>query len=267
MAAGSSGGRFATSSSSASTPPAEAPTTMMSCPSSVGSLRALSLARPSRGCGCGSMSQSYPCRYGPKRATFGRGEIAVHDDSTAFRTMSRTLVEELQAARADRLLVIEAARRERRRGRRLRERSIEARDRSLHITWLLWSGGPARRTPDLIPAAWAVRGDVDEELARAGSATADCAAACLEACLQAEPARRRVLVAIAGVAGTAEERIAKGHGAREAVGLCARFIDASTVFLDGASTPPEICAASAARRCSESCKRALAAMYACPEQA
>ena len=165
--------------------------------------------------------------------------------------------------RADRQLVLEAARRERRRGRMLRDRSIEARDRSLHITWELWIGSSARRTPDRIPIAWTARGDADEELARARAVAADCAAACLEACFAAEPATRRVLATIAGVAATAESRIVSGHGVPEAVGLCARFIDASAATLDRTRTPAEICAASAARRCAESCKRALAAVYAC----
>ncbi len=79
------------------------------------------------------------------------------------------------------LSVVAEARAERRRGRRLRDRAVAARDRNLDLSWRLWSLRALPEPPSIIPLSWDVPPTAAERLEAACLAAEECAEACAAA--------------------------------------------------------------------------------------
>jgi hypothetical protein len=167
---------------------------------------------------------------------------------------------ELQAWRTH---VVAEARAERRRGRRLREVAVAARDQNLDLSWRLWSLMALPEPPSTIPLSWDVPRAASERLEAACVAAGECAEACAAALEGAHGEERRTLASISGVAAYAADFGQVGDPeSRRALSLCVRVIESNSILLDGlGSTTGGALAASSARRCAEECTRALAASY------
>ena len=100
-------------------------------------------------------------------------------DSLDIRVRSIALLEEIAKTRAERERVVEAARAERRRSRRLREESQAWREQSLGHVWDLF-GENATRVPDHVPLEWTEPVALEAALQAALRSAQECAAVCLE---------------------------------------------------------------------------------------
>jgi hypothetical protein len=174
-----------------------------------------------------------------------------------------SVVAAMRELRARQTLVIAEARAERRRGRRLRDRAVAARDRNLDISWRLWSQMALPEAPFTIPLSWEIPWGLSERLDAAWVAAEECAEACAAALPRADGVARRTLASISGVAGFAADcGRAANPESRRALSLCVRVIESNSTVLEGLGvTAGEALAASSARRCAEECSRALAASY------
>src|SRR5262245_27202182 len=167
---------------SASTPPADAPTTMMSCPSSVGSFRRLSLARPTGEYGYGSMvSILFPVGSGISLLISGRPMDLMNDDETAMDEFGRSVIKFAAETRAMRAELVAQARAQRRRGRRLRDQALSVRERNLDLSWRLWSLKVLPEPPSTIPLSWGMPRDAGEQRDAAFDSAEECANACIAA--------------------------------------------------------------------------------------
>ena len=119
-------------------------------------------------------------------------------------------------------------------------------------------GAGLSEAPLTIPVAWDREGRGDELLARARGAADECAKASVAALPGLRGRERRALALVAGVC-----TFVAAHGDRFdselALDLCVRMIETNAAMLDRlGATSRCLLAASAARRCAQSCSRALA---------
>lgn len=186
-------------------------------------------------------------------------------DSVHIRARSIALLEEIAKTRAERERVVEAARAERRRSRRIREESQAWREESLEHAWGLW-GASATGVPDHVPLEWTEPVSLEVALQDALRSAQECAAVCLEVAPSLPRGVRGPLATVFGVSSLAAERLEdEGHDRAATLGLCVRIIDANLRGLDEAGRLTEGVAA-AARSCANRCRRALAALYLCKEE-
>ena len=159
--------------------------------------------------------------------------------------------------------MVAEARAERRRGRRLRDVAVAARDRNLDLSWRLWSLMALPEPPSTIPLSWDVPRAASERLEAACVAAEECAEACAAALQGQHGEERRTLASISGVAAYAADFGRVGDpDSRRALSLCVRVIESNSILLDGLGrTTGGALAASSTRRCAEECSRALAASY------
>ena len=185
------------------------------------------------------------------------------DNETLVKEHARSLVAVARELQARRTRVVAEARAERRRGRRLREVAVAARDRNLDLSWRLWSLMALPEPPSTIPLSWDVPRAASERLEAACVAAGECAEACAAALPGSDGEARRTLASISGVAAYAADFGQVGDPeSRRALSLCVRVIESNSILLDGlGSTTGGALAASSARRCAEECTRALAASY------
>jgi hypothetical protein len=189
----------------------------------------------------------------------------VRRDAKVIQEERRSVVVELaRELRATRAQLVAEARVQRRRGRRLRDRALEARERNLDLSWRLWSLMALPEPPSIIPLSWDLPRDRAERLEAAFSAAEECAKACGRALREIDGQSRRALASIAGACSLAADRGWESHpDMLAALGLCVRVIESNRDALDRAGgVPAGVLAASAARRCAQDCGRALAASYA-----
>jgi hypothetical protein len=174
-----------------------------------------------------------------------------------------SVVDAMRELRARRNLLIAEVRAERRRGRRLRDRAVAARDRNLDLSWRLWSQMVLPEAPSTIPLSWEIPWGVSERLEAACVAAEECAEACAAALPRADGEVRRTLASISGVAGFAADcGRAENPESRRALSLCVRVIESNSTVLESLGrTVREALAASSARRCAEEWWRALAISY------
>jgi hypothetical protein len=183
-----------------------------------------------------------------------------------YRLSTRERVAETRAIRTR---AISQARVERRRGRRLREHALAARERNLDLIWRLWSlTGGVTAPPSTIPLSWAGTRTAEEELEVAIAAADECAAECIRALPAVNTESRKAFASVSGACSLAADRGRDSHpDTLAALGLCARVIEWNRDGLDRAGSNPEgVLAASAARRCARDCARALAAFYVDAEE-
>jgi hypothetical protein len=185
------------------------------------------------------------------------------DDERLIEEHGRSVVGAARELEARRTLVVAEARAERRRGRRLRDVAVAARDRHLDLSWRLWSLMALPEPPSTIPLSWDVPRAASERLEAACVAAGECAEACAAALRGADGEERRTLASISGVAAYAADFGRVGDpDSRRALSLCVRVIESNSILLDGlGSTTDGALAASSTRRCAEECTRALAASY------
>ena len=185
------------------------------------------------------------------------------DDERLMQEHGRSVVAAARELRARRARVVAEARAERRRGRRLRDVAVAARDRHLDLSWRLWSLTGLPGPPSTIPLSWDVPRAASERLEAACVAAEECAEACASALPGTHGQARRTLASISGVAGFAADCGRLGDPeSRRALSLCVRVIESNSFLLDGLGrTTGGALAASATRRCAEECTRALAASY------
>jgi hypothetical protein len=185
------------------------------------------------------------------------------DNETLVKEHARSLVAVARELQARRTRVVAEARAERRRGRRLREVAVAARDRNLDLSWRLWSLMALPEPPSTIPLSWDVPRAASERLEAACVAAGECAEACAAALPGSHGEARRTLASISGVAGFAADCGRAGDpDSRRALSLCVRVIESNSILLDGLGrTTGGALAASSTRRCAEECSRALAASY------
>ncbi len=185
------------------------------------------------------------------------------DDERLMQEHGRTVVAAARELRARRTLLVAEARAERRRGRRLRDRAADVRERNLDLSWRLWSLMALPEPPSTIPLSWDVPRAAAERLETACLAAEECAEACAAALQRTDGKAWRTLASISGVAGFAAECGRAGDpDTRSALSLCVRVIESNSTRLDGLGrTPGGALAASSTRRCAEACSRALAASY------
>ena len=185
------------------------------------------------------------------------------DDERLMQENGRSVVAAAREIQARRARVVAEARAERRRGRRLRDVAVAARDRHLDLSWELWSLTGVPGPPSTIPLSWDVPRAASERLETACVAAEECAEACVAALQGAYGEERRTLASISGVAGYAAECARGGDpDTRRALSLCVRVIESNSILLDGLGrTTGGALAAGSTRRCAEECTRALAATY------
>jgi hypothetical protein len=185
------------------------------------------------------------------------------DDERLTEEHGRFLMATARELRARRTLVVAEARAERRRGRRLRDVAMAARDRNLELSWRLWSLRALPEPPSTIPLSWDVPRAASERLEAACLVAEECAKACAEALPGTHGEAGRTLATISGVAGFAADCGRGGDpDSRRALSLCVRVIESNSTVLDGLGrTTGGALAASSTRRCAEECTRALAASY------
>jgi hypothetical protein len=185
------------------------------------------------------------------------------DDDRLIQEHGRSVVAAARELHARRTLLVAEARAERRRGRKLRDAAVAARDRNLDLSWRLWSLMALPEPPSTIPLSWDVPRVASERLEAACVAAEECAEACAAALGGTQGEIRRTLASISGVAGFAADCGRVGDpDSRRALSLCVRVIESNSSLLDGfGRTPGGALAASSTRRCAEECTRALAASY------
>lgn len=115
--------------------------------------------------------------------------------------------------------------------------------------------------PLTVPLAWELQDAAEDRLERALQAADECAKACTGALPGFRGRERTSLASIAGVCGfVAEQRISSDP--ELLLGLCVRVIESNAATLDGlGSDQTSVLAASAARRCVQSCRQALVSWY------
>ena len=185
------------------------------------------------------------------------------DDERLMQENGRSVVAAARELQARRARVVAEARAERRRGRRLRDVAVAARDRHLDLSWRLWSLTGLPGPPSTIPLSWDVPRAASERLEAACVAAEDCAEACAAALPGTHGEERRTLASISGVAAYAADCGRVGDpDSRRAMSLCVRVIESNAIQLDrlGRTTGGAL-AASSTRRCTEECTRSLAASY------
>ena len=185
------------------------------------------------------------------------------DDERLMQEHGRSVMAAARELQARRTLVVAEARAERRRGRRLRDVAVAARDRNLDLSWRLWSLMALPEPPSTIPLSWDVPRAASERLETAFVAAEECAEACAAALPGTDGEARRTLASISGVAAFAAGCGRAGDpDSRRALSLCVRVIESNASLLDGLGrTTGGALAASSTRRCAEECTRALAASY------
>jgi hypothetical protein len=185
------------------------------------------------------------------------------EDERLMQEHRCSVVEAMRELQARRTRVVAEARAERRRGRKLRDVAVTARDRNLDLSWRLWSLMALPEPPSIIPLSWDVPRAASERLEAACVAAEQCAKACAAALPGTDGEERRTLASISGVAGFAADCARVGDSdSRRALSLCVRVIESNSILLDGLGrTTGGALAASSTRRCAEECMRALAASY------
>ena len=103
------------------------------------------------------------------------------DDERLMQEHGRSVVAAARELQARRARVVAEARAERRRGRRLRDVAVAARDRHLDLSWRLWSLTGLPGPPSTIPLSWDVPRAASERLEAACVAAEECAEACAAA--------------------------------------------------------------------------------------
>jgi hypothetical protein len=177
--------------------------------------------------------------------------------------LGRSVIRVAAETRAVHVHLVAEARAQRRKGRRLREQALAVRERTLDLSWGLWSLRAVPEPPSTIPLSWVASRAAQDLLQAAFAAAEECATECTRALRSVDRRSRSALASVCGVCGLAAER---GHASHPdtlaALGLCVRVIEANKDALDRAGAiPGGVLAASAARRCAQICGRALAASY------
>ena len=185
------------------------------------------------------------------------------DDHRLMQEHGRSVVAAARELHARRTLLVAEARAERRRGRKLRDAAVAARDRNLDLSWRLWSLMALPEPPSTIPLSWDVPRAASERLEAACVAAEECAEACAAALQGTHGEARRTLASISGVAAFAADCGRLGSpDSRRALSLCVRVIESNSSLLDALGRTTGVAlAASSMRRCAEECTRALAASY------
>ena len=185
------------------------------------------------------------------------------DDERLMQEHGRSVVAAARELQARRARVVAEARAERRRGRRLRDVAVAARDRHLDLSWRLWSLTGCRGRPPPFPFPGTC-----PEPRRSGSKPhawpqRNAPRRARQRCRVRDGEERRTLASISGVAAYAADFGRVGDpDSRRALSLCVRVIESNSILLDGlGSTTGGALAASSTRRCAEECTRALAASY------
>ena len=127
------------------------------------------------------------------------------DDERLKQEHGRFVVATARELRARRALLIAEARAQRRRGRRLRDRAVDVRERNLDLSWRLWSLMALPEPPSTIPLSWDVPRAAAERLEAACLAAEECGEACAAALQRTDGKAWRTLASISGVAGFAAE--------------------------------------------------------------
>ena len=188
--------------------------------------------------------------------------MQVMGDDKRWTQDGRSVVAAARELRAERRRLVTEARAERRRGRRLRDRAIAAREENLDLSWRLWGLMALPEPPGTIPLSWEADRGAAERLEAACEAAEECAETCAAALQGSQGDARRILASISGVSAFAAECGRAGRDSMRALSLCVRVIESNSVVLDGLGcTSGGALAASSTRRCAEQCSRALAASY------
>ena len=178
------------------------------------------------------------------------------DDERLMLEHGRSVVAAASELQARRARVVAEARAERRRGRRLRDVAVAARDRHLDLSWRLWSLTGLPGPPSTIPLSWDVPRAASERLEAACVAAGECAEACAAALQSAQGEERRTLASISGGSlRTLRTSAESDLDSRRALSLCVRVIESNSGLLDGLGrTAGGALAASSTRRCARNAR-------------